>query len=231
MADGAVPLITDLEQLVQFGTRNFYEVLNVSRQCTTAELKKAYLDLSVVHHPQGPYTSFLDGSTVKFKLLAQCHYVLANAERRKRYDAAVQLGKVITFPPVSDADAIAYWRRKNPEIDGMAMTMLQLDTMKEREVGSAEWKRQLIDAYKACRGDMDGIVERVYGDEERLLETLWDLIDKGDLPAYRCFTHESADKKQARKDRRDAEAAEVRADLVREGRNDLVELHDRRISR
>ncbi|CAD7015444.1 unnamed protein product [Ceratitis capitata] len=65
--------------------KNFYQVLNVSRDATDSEIKRAYKRLALQLHPdknQAP------GAAEAFKLLANAVSVLTDERRRKEYDAA-----------------------------------------------------------------------------------------------------------------------------------------------
>lgn len=64
--------------------RDYYEVLGVSKDATSEELKKAYRKLAIQHHPdKNP-----DNPTAedKFKEAAEAYEILSNPEKRQRYD-------------------------------------------------------------------------------------------------------------------------------------------------
>ncbi len=64
--------------------RDLYEVLSVSREASSAEIKKAYYKLAKQHHPdlnQGD-----KAAEEKFKEAAQAYQVLSDDEQRARYD-------------------------------------------------------------------------------------------------------------------------------------------------
>ena len=69
---------------------DFYEVLGLSDSATDAEIKRAYRDLSLKHHPDK------GGSTAMFKQVTQAYEVLRDSEKRMLYDvggtAAVEKG-------------------------------------------------------------------------------------------------------------------------------------------
>ncbi|KAG8722149.1 hypothetical protein FRC08_006598, partial [Ceratobasidium sp. 394] len=62
-------------------TKDYYKILNVSRDCSDAEIKKAYRRESLIHHPDK------GGDEEKFKLVGEAHAVLSDPQRRRRYDA------------------------------------------------------------------------------------------------------------------------------------------------
>ncbi|MDX1584397.1 MAG: molecular chaperone DnaJ [Thermoanaerobaculia bacterium] len=64
--------------------RDYYEVLGVSRDASVAEIKKAYRKLAVEFHPdKNPGDN---GAEEKFKEAAEAYSVLADKEKRARYD-------------------------------------------------------------------------------------------------------------------------------------------------
>ncbi|HOY31298.1 MAG TPA: molecular chaperone DnaJ [Bacteroidales bacterium] len=64
--------------------RDYYEVLGVNRNCTDAELKKAYRQMAIKYHPdKNPGNAEAEE---KFKEAAEAYDVLSNPEKRSRYD-------------------------------------------------------------------------------------------------------------------------------------------------
>ncbi|KAI6041227.1 hypothetical protein EDC04DRAFT_3089205 [Pisolithus marmoratus] len=58
-------------------TKDYYKTLGLSRDCTEADIKKAYRRESLKHHPD---------KAKKFKLVVEAHAVLSDPQRRQRYD-------------------------------------------------------------------------------------------------------------------------------------------------
>lgn len=63
--------------------RDFYEVLEISRSATEAEIKKSYRSLALRYHPDRNRES---GAEDTFKEINEAYEVLSNAERRAAYD-------------------------------------------------------------------------------------------------------------------------------------------------
>ena len=58
----------------------YYDILGVSKDCTAKELRKAYLKLSLKHHPDK------GGDIEEFKKISEAHEVLSDPVKRKSYD-------------------------------------------------------------------------------------------------------------------------------------------------
>lgn len=64
--------------------RDFYEVLQISKDASSAEVKKAYRQLAMEHHPdRNPGDA---GAEAKFKEASNAYKVLSDADQRARYD-------------------------------------------------------------------------------------------------------------------------------------------------
>jgi molecular chaperone DnaJ len=64
--------------------RDYYEILGVSRDATSDELKKAYRRLAVLHHPdKNPGDKAAEET---FKEAAEAYTILSDADKRARYD-------------------------------------------------------------------------------------------------------------------------------------------------
>ncbi|KAG8775529.1 hypothetical protein FRC12_001434 [Ceratobasidium sp. 428] len=62
-------------------TKDYYKILNISRDCSDSDIKKAYRRESLIHHPDK------GGDEEKFKLIGEANAVLSDPQRRRRYDA------------------------------------------------------------------------------------------------------------------------------------------------
>lgn len=65
--------------------QNYYDVLNVKKDCNEEELKKAYRKMALKHHPDRNRDD-PDGATRRMQLVTEAHDVLSNPNRRKAYD-------------------------------------------------------------------------------------------------------------------------------------------------
>ncbi|MBU1084854.1 MAG: J domain-containing protein [Candidatus Beckwithbacteria bacterium] len=63
--------------------RDFYEVLGVKKDASTAELKKAYRQLALKYHPDRNKSK---EAVEKFKEISESYEVLSNPQKKKQYD-------------------------------------------------------------------------------------------------------------------------------------------------
>ena len=64
--------------------RDYYEILGVSKNATTKEIKKAYRSLAVKYHPDKNPNN--PSAEEKFKEAAEAYDILSSAEKKQRYD-------------------------------------------------------------------------------------------------------------------------------------------------
>jgi len=69
---------------------DYYKILEISRDASSEEIKKAYRKLSMIHHPDKNGNS--EESTIKFKLLASAYETLGNPDKKKLYDMGIRGG-------------------------------------------------------------------------------------------------------------------------------------------
>ena len=74
---------------------DYYKILEVNRDASSEEIKKAYRKLSMIHHPDKNGNS--EESTIKFKLLASAYEVLGNSDKKKLYDMGIRGGNGSPF--------------------------------------------------------------------------------------------------------------------------------------
>lgn len=67
------------------GKRDYYDILGVSRNASTEEIKKAYRKLAIKYHPD-KNPSNKKQAEEKFKEAAEAYEILGNQDKRQRYD-------------------------------------------------------------------------------------------------------------------------------------------------
>lgn len=189
-----------------FGSRNFYEVLEIPKSATDKQVKKAYHKLSLLVHPDRVAGDAKEEATEKFQVLGFIHSILSDKDKRKIYDETGEYdeeGEEVTMRNWGD-----YWRTLFKEI-----TDEDINNYEKTYKGSETEIKDLRRAYMDSKGDMDYILEAVpftnCDEEPRLHEIIQKLVDAGEVPEYEAFTNEDEKKKNRRKRKWAKEAAEA----------------------
>lgn len=149
----------DVKSQVLFTEKdNFYQILGVSPECTSAEqLKKAYKSRSLLCHPDKHHGS--DEATAQFQLLQKAYDTLKDPALKAKYDQQVldRLPKVST-PRRTKAPA---WDDLPEEVKSAAVSKTQRDKLKgaaklqaekaARELTKSAAKQKARDKAKADR--------------------------------------------------------------------------------
>lgn len=78
------------DDLVKEMTRDYYEILGISRNADANDIKKAYRKLALQYHPDKNQGN--KQAEEKFKEVSEAYEVLKDAEKRRRYDQFGQAG-------------------------------------------------------------------------------------------------------------------------------------------
>ncbi|CAK1546159.1 unnamed protein product [Leptosia nina] len=190
-----------------YNTRNLYEVLQISENASENEVKKAYHKLSLKVHPDRVNEEEKLEATEKFKVLGAVHAILSDKEKRELYSSTDCVDDD-DYTVIDDRDWTVYWRFLFKKI-----TEEDIAAYEKEYIGSEEEKKDLKNAYIAGKGDMDYIVDHVQfarsEQEPRLRGILTEMIDQGEIPAYKIFTHEPAKKRKRRHAKENYEAKEA----------------------
>jgi len=83
--------------------RTFYEVLELSENCSGEDIKKAYIKLSKKNHPDTANESELKGKHENFVAIGEAYATLSKEESRREYDESINRQRVppprYTRPP------------------------------------------------------------------------------------------------------------------------------------
>ncbi|XP_026321836.1 dnaJ homolog subfamily C member 9 [Hyposmocoma kahamanoa] len=190
-----------------FNTTNLYEVLEISESATDKEVKKAYHKLSLKVHPDRVKEDEKLQATEKFKVLGSIHAILSDKDKRAIYDETKSVDDE-DFNVIRDRDWTIYWRTLFKKI-----TEEDIKAYEKEYTGSTEEREDLKTAYITGKGNMDYICDHVQfarsDQEDRLREILNEMIENGEIPKYRIFTHEPARKRQRRRAKENHEAKEA----------------------
>jgi len=67
-------------------TLDYYKILEVSKNATNQDIKKAYRRLALKYHPDKNPPTQKEEATTKFKLISQAYEVLSDETKRRTYD-------------------------------------------------------------------------------------------------------------------------------------------------
>jgi DnaJ-class molecular chaperone len=65
------------------GNVDYYEVLGLQRDCSSADIQRSYRKLAIKFHPD---KNSSNESVTRFQELCQAYFVLSDLERRYKYD-------------------------------------------------------------------------------------------------------------------------------------------------
>src|SRR6185369_13156870 len=88
--------------------RDYYEILGVARTAGVDEIRKAYRQLALKHHPdRNPGDATAEA---KFKEATEAYGVLSDDGKRGRYDQFGHAGVEGGFDPASSADVFSHFQ-------------------------------------------------------------------------------------------------------------------------
>ncbi|XP_059478658.1 dnaJ homolog subfamily C member 9 [Neocloeon triangulifer] len=183
--------LKDLCEL-HFGTTDIYEVLGIDPKASEKEVKNAYRKMSLKIHPDRVEESEKKICTEKFQILGKIHTILSDKEKRKVYDRTGDVDSDL------DADWLDYWRSIFKPV-----TKQDIVDYEKKYKGSEEERNDLKSAYNTYKGDMNSVMDAVpfadMEDEERLTETLREMIENEEVEDFDAFSKETKQKKLRRK--------------------------------
>ncbi|CAJ0932895.1 unnamed protein product, partial [Mesorhabditis belari] len=204
-------LLKDCE--VEFETKDLYEVLNVKKDCSEAELKKGYYKQSMKWHPDRlshADKEHQEKAKRKFQTVSGVYTLLSHKDKRAIYD---ETGAVDDDDGSDFATFEKLWRRMFKKVSPE-----DIDNYMKDYQGSDIERCDLKINYKRHKGDFDMILESTIGetwseDEPRFKEIIEEMFASGELKEtkkYKQTTTKAATakrEKQAKKEAKEAEEA------------------------
>ncbi|KUI55729.1 hypothetical protein VP1G_03086 [Cytospora mali] len=185
-----------------------YEVLGLERTATPDQIKSAYRKAALKNHPDKVPEAQKATAHSTFQNIALAYAVLSSPARRAKYDATGS-----TSESIVDSEGFNwsdFYRAQFAD----AISSDAIAKFSAAYKGSDEEKDDVLAAYEAHEGDMDGVYESVMlssvlEDDERFRGIIDGAIEAGDVEAYKAYTKESKGKRLARVKAAQGEAAEA----------------------
>ena len=159
------------EELGKVDSTILYQILNVPKTATAAEIKKAYRKLALLKHPDKCPDD--PKAAENFQKLNKAYQVLFDPIKRQKYDQFGDDGED-DYNNADWIDAYEYYRAMHPEI-----TKDQYKTFVSEYQNSEEEKDDLLDFYEQNEGDISGLLETIMCSENE------------DLPRFVKFFEEN----------------------------------------
>lgn len=115
--------------MIDISSKNYYQLLGVSRRASTEEIRDAYKDIARIYHPDSTFYSEIvridltPEDAEVFRVITNAYTVLSHPERREKYDK--------TLPPAPSDD------------DGEYYDLSDEDLVRQSQDVSYEW-RELV---------------------------------------------------------------------------------------
>eukprot|EP00941_MAST-03F_sp_MAST-3F-sp1_P006180 g6180.t1 len=153
-----------------------YTLLQVSRTATTKEIRRAYLKLALIMHPDKIKSGDRSVAVDSFQALKAAYDILRDPKRRDVYDRTG-----CTSEESSEFwSAYEHYRRTTPTVDKMA-----LERYEKEYRGSEEERKDLYDFYETHEGDVTDVLHFIpcsrIVDIERFVEVFEKAIADGKI--------------------------------------------------
>ncbi|EAT33882.1 AAEL013852-PA [Aedes aegypti] len=190
-----------------YGTRDIYEIFEVTKNAQESEIKKAYYKLSLKVHPDRVKQDEKTEATEKFKVLSKIYSILSDREKRALYD---EQGIIEDEDDSSGTKWMAMWQKFFKPI-----STDDIDDFEKVYVGSDLERNDIKEAYLKGKGCIDYMSQCVpymgVKDEPRIAEIVQSMIASGEVPEYAAFNDEPQEKRARRHKKEAKEAKEAEA--------------------
>jgi len=79
--------VNKVQRLIKMAKRkDYYKILGVTKETSTAELRKAYRKLALEWHPDKHEEEEKEAAESKFREITEAYEVLSDDDKRRRYD-------------------------------------------------------------------------------------------------------------------------------------------------
>ncbi len=170
--------------LAAFGTKDPYAILEVARDATLEDIKKAYRKAALKTHPDKA-----GGNEEKFKACCVAHSILSDNEKRAVFDETgdVDDAERDEVDEKSFDEWNAYFRRLYPKL-----TIEKITAFSKSYKGSAEELDDVLLEYQKRNGNVRSLLDFVMLAEEedvpRFVKMIQDAIKAGSIPELPLFT-------------------------------------------
>ncbi|KAL8827807.1 MAG: hypothetical protein Q9191_002964 [Dirinaria sp. TL-2023a] len=183
-----------------------YKTLGIPTKASAPEVKTAYKKLALKHHPDKVASKDRSAAHTKFQEIALAYAVLSDEARRARYDTTGSTSESLS----DDFNWASFFKAQFAE----TVTVEKLDQLKDNYQGSDEEKRDILDAYKKYKGNLNKVfseimLSNVLDDEARFREIIDGAIAAGEVQGFDAYVKESHQSKDKRRRKANLEAAEV----------------------
>lgn len=183
-----------------------YEQLDLEKEATADDVKRAYRKLALKHHPGRsvyPESQLLTNDTTdkaaegekeaankKFQEIAFAYAVLSDDRRRKRYDLTGSTAE--TLEDDDEFDWLKFYREQFENV----VNEEAINKISNEYKGSSEEREDLLDAYTKSKGNLSAIYELVMlsdilVDDDRFRQILDEEIAKGEIDSFPAYSKET----------------------------------------
>ncbi|PVI05157.1 DnaJ-domain-containing protein [Periconia macrospinosa] len=191
------PFINDEDEDIEAGEDgppviNPYKVLELEKDATADDVKKAYRKMALKYHPDKVTTADKDAANQHFQEIAFAYAILSDTRRRKRYDLTGSTAEVLDDD--DDFNWLSFYREQFAE----ALTAENITNFSQKYKGSDEERRDLLEAYTEHEGRLDKIYQTVMlsdvlEDDDRFRKIIDEEIAKGTVESYKSYERDNND--------------------------------------
>ncbi|KAH9864286.1 hypothetical protein J1614_010220 [Plenodomus biglobosus] len=198
------PFVDDEEEEIEENegppTIDPYEVLGLEQEATGDDVKKAYRKLALKHHPDKAAEGEKEAAHKTFQEIAFAYAVLSDDRRRRRYDLTGSTAE--TLEDDGDFDWLKFYREQFENV----VNEEAINRVANEYKNSSEERRDLIKAYKKCKGNLDAMYQLVMlsdilEDDDRFRQILDEEIEKGTIESFPLYASQTDATRQKAKDR------------------------------